>query len=176
MEKRVRIITENRRLEQKIRLAVMGACRVSDGFADLTVTEVGGRECSYLRIEGEGRSAVCLSIPFHNAALLEAISGRGGNRLCRIVGESAVTLDGERIRLTEIECRLLDSILSGGGEFVSRDTLLREVWGGEATAGVVNVYIHYLRQKLERGGERIILSSRLGGYKINGKFIGGGDE
>ena len=36
----------------------------------------------------------------------------------------------------------------------------------------VNVYIHYLREKLESGGEKIIISSRNMGYKIDSKYLG----
>ena len=37
--------------------------------------------------------------------------------------------------------------------------------------GVVNVYVHYLREKLEKNGERIIISTRNLGYKINERMV-----
>ena len=40
-----------------------------------------------------------------------------------------------------------------------------------ADEGVLNVYVHYLREKLERGGEKIIISSRGLGYKIDEKYL-----
>ena len=53
-----------------------------------------------------------------------------------------------------------------------REEILSTVWGGEADSGVINVYIHYLREKLEVCGEKIILSSRKCGYKIDEKYLG----
>ena len=64
------------------------------------------------------------------------------------------------------------AIRAGGGEFVSRDELSRAVWGEGADGGILNVYIHYLREKLESKGEKVIISSRRGGYKIDGKYLG----
>ena len=58
------------------------------------------------------------------------------------------------------------------GEYVSREELRLGVWDEDTDSGVVNVYIHYLRQKLERG-EKIINTSRSLGYKIDEKYIGG---
>ena len=84
-----------------------------------------------------------------------------------------VLLDGERIRLTESEHKLLSLIAEGDGELVSRDELTRGTFGEEAEGGILNVYIHYLREKLEASGEKIILSSRRGGYRIDKKYLGG---
>ena len=39
----------------------------------------------------------------------------------------------------------------------------------------MNVYIHYLREKLEADGEKIILSSRSHGYKIDEKYLTEGE-
>ena len=99
----------------------------------------------------------------------------GGTDAARLTvsddGKRAV-LDGVEISLTEVEGRLLLAILSGRGEYVSREELSRRVWGG-ASAGLLNVYIHYLREKLEYRGEKIILASRKSGYKIDERFLGG---
>jgi DNA-binding response OmpR family regulator len=42
---------------------------------------------------------------------------------------------------------------------------------GDKGEGLINVYVHYLREKLEVGGEKIINSSRKNGYAIDEKFI-----
>ena len=84
-------------------------------------------------------------------------------------GTRCAYLRGERIQLTDVEYTLFDILYSANGEFVSREELLCRVWG-DATDSVLNVYIHYLREKLERG-EKIILSSRKYGYKIDGRFL-----
>ena len=82
-------------------------------------------------------------------------------------------LHGEQIKLTEVEFSLLSKLVSKGGDFSTREELLSEIWGGSADSGVINVYVHYLREKLEKRGEKIILSSRKSGYKIDGKYLGG---
>ena len=38
---------------------------------------------------------------------------------------------------------------------------------------MINVYIHYLREKLELCGEKIIIASREAGYRIDKRFLGG---
>ena len=85
-------------------------------------------------------------------------------------------LRGEVIKLTEVEHALFLALMKRGGEFASREDILREVWGSEADEGIINVYVHYLREKLEKSGEKIIVSSRKLGYKIDGKYLGGDKE
>lgn len=85
--------------------------------------------------------------------------------------ERSVYLYGEKIKLTEVEYSLMSKLFCAGGEYVGRDELLRGIWGESAEAGVLNVYVHYLREKLEKSGEKIILSSRKCGYKISEKYI-----
>lgn len=80
-------------------------------------------------------------------------------------------LRGREIKLTELESALLCRLIDAEGEFVSRDELLSDVWGDGCDSGIINVYIHYLRDKLE-DGEKIIISSRKCGYKIEGRYIG----
>ena len=58
---------------------------------------------------------------------------------------------------------------------LSREEILNAVWNNEADSGVINVYIHYLREKLELDGEKIILSSRKLGYAIDERFINKND-
>ena len=80
-------------------------------------------------------------------------------------------LRGREIKLTELESALLRRLIDARGEFVSREELLSDVWGDDCDSGIINVYIHYLRDKLE-DGEKIIVSSRKCGYKIEGRYIG----
>ncbi len=115
------------------------------------------------------RYAECdLAIPFS----LDAPSRLLGERdFCRLVPERrAVLMLGKEIRLTEIEYTLFSLIVCAGDEFVSREKILESVWQGEADGGVVNVYIHYLREKLEGGGEKVIVSSRGRGYSLSEKY------
>ncbi len=87
--------------------------------------------------------------------------------------ERCAYLRGERIKLTELEFALFSLLYRRGGEFAMRDEILREVWGEGVDPGILNVYIHYLREKLEAHGEKIIISSRKCGYKIDSKYFGG---
>jgi DNA-binding response OmpR family regulator len=75
-------------------------------------------------------------------------------------------------KLTEAEFALLEVLVECGGEFIKREELLSRVWGDNADPGVVTVYIHYLREKLEKNGEKVIISSRKNGYKISERFVG----
>ncbi len=69
--------------------------------------------------------------------------------------------------LTKIEEKLLSLLLAAEGEPVSREALSEALFPkAEAGEGSVTVYIHYLRRKLEKNGERLILSHRGKGYSI----------
>ena len=99
---------------------------------------------------------------------VEFVEKRDTGSLILLKEERAVRLFGEVIRLTEVEVRVLEILVRAPrGEYVSRERLIEEVWGGECDGGVVNVYIHYLRTKLEKNGEKIIISSRREGYKLD---------
>ncbi len=82
-------------------------------------------------------------------------------------------LHRKKIKLTELEFSLLSVLYEKGGEFASRAEILLSLWGKSVDAGILNVYIHYLREKLEAEGEKIIISSRKCGYKLDGKYLGG---
>ena len=74
------------------------------------------------------------------------------------------------IGLTERESSLLFLLFKERGKAVSRDQILREVWNDEqgVSSNVVEVYIRYLRQKLEEGGDtRLIHTIRGRGYCLN---------
>ena len=74
------------------------------------------------------------------------------------------------IGLTERESSLLLLLFKERGKAVSREQILREVWNDEqgVSSNVVEVYIRYLRQKLEEGGDtRLIHTIRGRGYCLN---------
>ena len=89
--------------------------------------------------------------------------------------ERAVKLCGVKIPLTEVEFALFYALYRRRGEYATRAELNFEVWGREADGSLLNVYTHYLREKLEKGKERIILSSRTLGYAIDKSYFGEGD-
>ena len=80
-----------------------------------------------------------------------------------------VTLFGKQIKLTELEYKLLEYLYESK-DFVTRSELLDKIWDGKHDEGVVNVYVHYLRQKLEADGNKLIISSRKYGYKLDEKY------
>ena len=114
-----------------------------------------------------------LRIPFRHEDVLELVeNAQSDNRESLVLSKDgrSVYLFGEKIKLTDVEFRLLEALVTAEGDFVSRETLLASIWGDGFDAGVVNVYIHYLRHKLERDGRKIILSSRKEGYGIDRKY------
>jgi two-component system response regulator MprA len=73
------------------------------------------------------------------------------------------------IDLTPFEFDLLQHFLRHPRQVLSRDQLLEAVWGfdAESTSNLVDVYIGYLRAKLEDGGEpRLIQTVRGVGYVL----------
>jgi len=73
------------------------------------------------------------------------------------------------VRLTEKEAALLARLCRAEGRPVTRDTLLREVWGysPNVSSHTVETHVYRLRRKIESGPEtpRIVLSDE-GGYRL----------
>ncbi|MBT9282699.1 MAG: winged helix-turn-helix domain-containing protein [Hydrogenibacillus schlegelii] len=62
---------------------------------------------------------------------------------------------GQPVALSPREFDLLVFLLNNAGRVVSREEILDGVWGKDAFVepNIVEVYVRYLRQKLERPGE-----------------------
>ncbi|MFN9645077.1 MAG: winged-helix domain-containing protein [Cyanobacteriota bacterium] len=78
-----------------------------------------------------------------------------------------VTRAGRPLALTSREHQLLTLLLRHAPRVVSRERILREIWPEErgATSNVIEVYVRYLRRKLEEGGQsRLIHTVRGEGY------------
>jgi DNA-binding response OmpR family regulator len=81
---------------------------------------------------------------------------------------------GTEVVLTAKEFSLLEYLMLHRGESVSRTELLEHVWKSECNAGtnIVDVYINYLRRKLERGEvlpeRKLIQTVRGTGYRVGG--------
>jgi DNA-binding response OmpR family regulator len=69
------------------------------------------------------------------------------------------TRNGRELGLTRREFDLLDVFVRHPGQVLSRDQLLELVWGytTDVETNVVDVFVGYLRRKLEAGGEERIL-------------------
>jgi len=67
------------------------------------------------------------------------------------VMERKITVNGERIKLTPIEFRLLALLLQNAGRILTHQQLLEKVWGWEYVDDLdyVRIYISHLRRKIE---------------------------
>ncbi|AIE86221.1 response regulator transcription factor [Fimbriimonas ginsengisoli] len=80
-----------------------------------------------------------------------------------------VTHGGKVIFLSTTEYALLELLARSPGEPVSKGTVLKHVWDdAERAPNVVEVYVNYLRHKLERGeAPRLIHTVRGKGYVLS---------
>ncbi|HUH63278.1 MAG TPA: response regulator transcription factor [Terracidiphilus sp.] len=107
-------------------------------------------------------------------ALMRRNSGTVAN--CSRVGdltlnreERRVERNGRRIELTPREFAILDVMMRNAGRPVSRTTLLNEVWNmsGEPSTNIVDVYMKYVRDKVDAPGEpRLTHTVRGFGYEL----------
>jgi two-component system, OmpR family, response regulator MprA len=84
-------------------------------------------------------------------------------------GTREVHRDGREVALTALEFDLLHHFLRHPRQVLTRAQLMAAVWGGgnPATSNVVDVYVGYLRAKLEAGGEpRLLHTVRGVGYAL----------
>lgn len=73
------------------------------------------------------------------------------------------------INLTVREFRLLEYLIANQGVALSREDILKEVWDKEAgrNMNVVDVYVNYLRAKIDKGFNRKLIQTVVGvGYMI----------
>ena len=178
MKKRIGIITDDVMLYNRIRLILRAEADVSliardDAIEsyDLIITDSESSVPHGIQavVIGDG-----MDIPstFRYEDILSVIENAGSGASSSIsLSPDGIRafLYGQAIKLTKVEYRLLERLLEAPG-FVSREDLLRDVWGDECDEGIITVYIHYLRRKIEKNGERIIIASRNEGYKIDEKY------
>jgi DNA-binding response OmpR family regulator len=82
-----------------------------------------------------------------------------------------VRRDERSIELTTREYELLEFMARNPRRVLSRGLLLSRVWGQDAgvETNVVDVYVGYLRKKLEATGEPLIRTVRGAGYALKGE-------
>jgi len=83
--------------------------------------------------------------------------------------ERRVERNGRKIDLTPREFAILDVLMRNVGKPVSRATLLAEVWNmpGEPSTNIVDVYMKYVRDKVDLPGEtRLTHTIRGFGYEL----------
>lgn len=87
---------------------------------------------------------------------------------------TTATRDGsppEPVRLTPTEWRILEILVRNAGRLVTRQTLLREIWGSEhvTDTGYLRLYLSQLRKKLEPdpSAPRFLLTEPGMGYRFD---------
>jgi DNA-binding response OmpR family regulator len=82
-----------------------------------------------------------------------------------------VSRGGRAIELTRREFDLLHYLMRNAGRVLTRQQITAEVWSGstEATSNVVELYIHYLRNKVDRDTAWPLIRTVRGvGYMVGG--------
>jgi len=82
-----------------------------------------------------------------------------------------VTRAGATIELTAREFALLEYFLRHPGQVLTRTQILTAVWryDTEVVSNVVDIYVHYLRDKIDKGFEQKLLHTVRGvGYALRG--------
>ncbi len=112
-------------------------------------------------------------------ARLNALLRRGGRTRGTVLQVGDLTIDpvGHRVfrgetevELTPREFDLLEFLMSTAGEAVTKQEILEQVWGQdfEGDPNIVEVYIGYLRRKVDRPFNRSTLETVRGiGYRLN---------
>lgn len=97
-----------------------------------------------------------------------AFSALAGGLTVDPVGRS-ISWKGKELELTRLEYRLLSYFIARQDDVLSRDELLEQVWESpsERESNVVDVYVRYVRKKLEEAGVPPNLESVRGmGYRF----------
>jgi two-component system OmpR family response regulator len=114
-------------------------------------------------------------------ARLRALIRRGAGQRPAVVLVGDLSLDpasrivsrtGVRIELTAREFGLLELLMRHAGEVMTRTRILEHVWdfAYDGDSNVVDVYIRYLREKVDRPfGRRSIETVRGSGYRLRGE-------
>jgi DNA-binding response OmpR family regulator len=83
-------------------------------------------------------------------------------------GTMTASMGGKKLALTSTEFRLLELLVRRVGNIQSREVLLSEVWGYEASLDTrtVDTHVRRLRDKLGKTG-KFIETVRGSGYRLN---------
>jgi DNA-binding response OmpR family regulator len=157
--------------------------RMRSGGVDVPVCILSARDDVDDRVAGlQAGADDYLVKPFAVAELcarLHALlrrNGRAGTSTAHVAGDVVVdskrrvaTRGGRELELTRREFELLEAFARHPGQVLSREQLLSHVWGytTEVETNVVDVFVGYLRRKLEAAGEpRVLHTVRGVGWKL----------
>jgi DNA-binding response OmpR family regulator len=154
--------------------------------SDVPVIMVTARDAVEDRVEGlDGGADDYVTKPFSFTELLarvRAVTRRPGARAKPLMTVADVVLDpsagratrgGRALDLSAREFALLSAFMRREGDVVGRAQLYEQVWGGEydGLSNVLDVYVNYLRNKLEaEGGTRLIHTVRGRGYVFAAEY------
>ena len=177
---RISVVTNDRYLFRLAELLLFGEATVTDSYdegADViihdldsgfTLPETGARVISVSREANEGAE----TLPISRQRLKDLVfSGEKKPPLSLSQDGKGAILKGRYIKLTAHEFSLLALLIKGGEKYTTREEISKGVWA-DASDGLINIYVHYLREKLETDGEKVIVSSRKYGYRINPAYLG----
>ena len=156
--------------------------RLRAGRIQTPVLMLTARDAVQHRVEGLDAGADdYLTKPFAIAELLARVRALGRRRqpvaeevlragdLARDPTRHRVERDGRHVELTRKEFTLLEYLMRHPGQVLSRAQILDHVWGYDFSSltNVVDIYIHYLRNKVDKGfGKKLIRTVRGVGYTI----------
>jgi len=118
--------------------------------------------------------------PRELAACIQAAVRTAGGYLSDVFQADTLTMDtrtglvrrdGRIIDLTRTEYALLEYLLRNQGRLLSKESIRMYVWGPDydGVSNVVEVYINYLRQKIDRGCPvELVKTVRGRGYMLSG--------
>jgi DNA-binding response OmpR family regulator len=145
-------------------LVLTGRSRVEDRVSSL---DSGADDClikpfSFSELSARVRALLRRGRPSTDAVL--KIADLQLNRL-----ERKVERGGRKIDLTSKEFALLEFLMRNAGRRISRTMIIEHVWNlsFDTTTNVVDVYINYLRKKVDEGfNQKLIRTVRGVGYEI----------
>lgn len=118
--------------------------------------------------------------PFHFEEMLARIEVQLRNRFPDLSGQKingrftidelkkTISLDGKVLHLSPTEYKLLSYLFWNANQTLSKERILIHVWGYdfEGEDNIVEVYIRYLREKLEDSSHELIKTIRGLGYRL----------
>ena len=156
--------------------------RLRAGGVHTPILMLTARDAVYQRVEGLDAGADdYLTKPFAIAELLariRALQRRLGPAADEVLQVADLALNPGRrqvhrretpIDLTRKEFDLLEYLMRHPNQVLSRAQIIDQVWGYEFSTltNVVDIYVHYLRNKIEKGfGKKLIRTVRGVGYSI----------
>jgi DNA-binding response OmpR family regulator len=114
------------------------------------------------------------------AARIRAVLRRGNRPAHAVLAVEDLTIDrvshlvqrgGHAIELSPKEFSLLEFLMRNAGQPVTRSAIIEQVWklNFDTMTNVVDVYINYLRRKVDTGYDRCLIRTIRGvGYQIGG--------